>query len=138
MEQKRFNKKVVLGIIAFLVVVVSFVALYMVFRPKAEKGSKHITIEVVDDQMQSSLYDLYTDAEYLREAMDEAEGLTYAGEEGAYGVMLLTVNGVTADYNVDQSYWCIYVNGEYGNYGIDTQPICDKDAYKLEYIKYAE
>jgi len=67
--------------------------------------------------------------------MEEADGLTFDGDEGEYGMMVMTVNGETADYNVDQSYWSFYVNGEYCNYGIDTQPVADGDAFKIVYTK---
>jgi len=67
--------------------------------------------------------------------MDEAEGLTYSGTEGAYGLMIDTVNGETADYSVDASYWSFNVNGEYCNYGIDQQPVNDGDAFSIVYTK---
>jgi uncharacterized lipoprotein YehR (DUF1307 family) len=53
------------------------------------------------------------------------------GENGLY----TKVNGITADYNVDQSYWSFYVNDAYATEGMDTTKI-EKDAtYKLEYTK---
>ena len=67
--------------------------------------------------------------------MDEAEGLTYDGTESEYGMMVSTVNGEVADYNVDGSYWGFYVNDTYCNYGIDTQPVMDGDAFVIKYEK---
>jgi len=74
-----------------------------------------------------------TDAEYLRQVMDEAEGLTYGGADSEYGIMIDSINGVRADYTLDGAYWSFYVNGEYCNYGIDTQPVADGDVFKIEY-----
>ena len=74
-------------------------------------------------------YTLKTDAEYLQQAMDETKGLTYEEESG----FVNTINGETADWNVDQSYWAIYVNGEYGQYGIASQPVSDGDVYLFQY-----
>ena len=81
----------------------------------------------------STVYELKTDVEYLRQAMDEAKGLTYDGEDSQYGFAVYTVNGETADFSVDQSYWAFYVNGEYCNYGIDTQPVEDGDEFQIIY-----
>ena len=52
---------------------------------------------------------------------------------GAYGYSIHTINGVKADYNTDNAYWSFYVNDEYCNYGVDTQPVNDKDAFKIVY-----
>lgn len=40
-----------------------------------------------------------------------------------YGLFVDTINGETANYNVDGSYWAAYVNGKYGQYGVDSQPV---------------
>lgn len=134
MENKsKSSKKVVLGVAALVAVVAVLAILYNVFREKPVEGGKSITIEVVNQEGQSTEYPLKTDAEYLRQAMEEAEGLEFSGTESEYGMMVDTVNGETADYNVDKSYWSFYVNGEYCNYGIDTQPVADGDAFSIVY-----
>ena len=45
------------------------------------------------------------------------------GEEGAYGLYVMMVNGITADYDVDQTYWAFYINGEMAMTGVDTSNI---------------
>lgn len=135
-EKKKFNKKALLGVIALIALVAIFAVVYSVFREKPVEGSKSITIEVVDKSAKSTTYELKTDAMYLRQAMDEAEGLTYGGSESEYGIMVDTVNGEKADYNADGAYWSFYVNGNYCNYGIDTQPVEDGDAFKIVYEIY--
>ena len=65
--------------------------------------------------------------------MEEADGLTFEGTESEYGMMINTVNGETADYSIDGSYWSFYVNEDYCNYGIDSQPVVDGDAFKIVY-----
>ncbi len=97
------------------------------------EGSKAIVIEVVDNEQKTVTYNVKTDAEYLRQAMEEAEGLEFSGAESEYGMMVDTVNGITADYNVNGAYWSFYVNGGYCNYGIDTQPVQDGDTFRIEY-----
>lgn len=97
------------------------------------EGSKSVTIEVVNKEKESTTYRLKTDAEYLRQVMEEAEGLEFSGTESEYGMMVETVNGETADYAADSAYWSFYVNGEYCNYGIETQPVADGDAFSIVY-----
>lgn len=132
-ENKKMNKKAVIGIVVLVAAVALLAAVFFVFREKPVEGSKAITIEVVDNEQKNVTYDVKTDAEYLRQAMEEAEGLEFSGTESEYGMMVITVNGVMADYNVNGAYWSFYVNGEYCNYGIDTQPILDGDAFRIVY-----
>lgn len=134
-DTKKTNRKLIIGITALVLLIVVFAAVFLLFRPKTVQGAKSITIEVVDNNAASTIYDLHTDVEYLRQAMEQAEGLEFSGTESEYGMMVETVNGVTADWNVDQSYWGFYVNGDYCNYGIDTQPVVDGDAFKIVYSK---
>ena len=57
------------------------------------------------------------------------------GDEGPYGLYIKKVNGITADYDVDKSYWGFYINGEYATTGVDTTKITEGATYKLEYTK---
>lgn len=127
--------KIILGVTGVAVLIAALVAVWMIFGAKPQEGAKEITIEVINSADESTVYELNTDAEYLRQAMDEAEGLTYDGIESEYGVMISAINGEVADYSVDGAYWSFYVNGEYCNYGIDTQPIADGDAFVIEYAQ---
>ena len=99
----------------------------------AAEGSKNIIIEVKDSEGNVTTYEVTTDAEFLRQAMDEAEGLTYSGTDSEYGMMVEVVNDEQAIYTVDNAYWAFYVNGEYGQYGIDSQPVTDGDTYSIVY-----
>ncbi|MCM1101084.1 MAG: DUF4430 domain-containing protein [Acetatifactor muris] len=112
-----------------------FAGIYLIFGAKPVSGSKSITIDVVDDLQETTSYAVTTDAEFLRQAMEETENLSFSGSESAYGMMVNTVNGLTADYNADGAYWSFYVNGEYCNYGIDSQPVLDGDAFTIAYTK---
>lgn len=133
-ESKKFSKKWLLLLIPIALVAV-LVTVMLIFSPKGEKGSKTITISVVDSAKQTVTYTTKTDAEFLRQAMEETDGLTFSGDESEYGLMVKVVNGETADYNVDGSYWAFYINDEYCNYGIDSQPVADGDSFKIEYTK---
>lgn len=132
-NRRKSNKKIVLsvGILVLLVAVLAVV--YAVFGAKPVVGSKEITIEVVNKAQESTLYELKTDAEFLRQAMEEAEGLSFSGAESEFGMMVDTVNGERADYTLDGAYWSFTVNGEYSNYGIESQPIKDGDVFGIIY-----
>lgn len=127
------NKKKILGIGLVVLLIAALTLVYFTFREKPVEGSKAITIEVVNSEGKSTKYELKTDAEYLRQAMAEADGLEFSGTESEYGLMVSTVNGETVDYSINQSYWGFYVNDAYCNYGIDTQPVEDGDAFKIVY-----
>lgn len=140
MENKKLNKKVILGVAALVALIAIFAVVFTVFKPKTSEGSKAIVIEVVNKAGDSTEYELNTDAEYLSQAMEELQaldkGFTFAGEDSEYGLTIHTVNGEKADFNVDSSYWSIYVNDEYGQYGADSQPITDGDEYSFVYTVY--
>lgn len=133
MENKKSNKKAVIGVAALAAAVAVLAVIFLVFRPKPAEGSKSITIEVVNQSSETESYQLKTDAEFLCQAMEEAEGLTFSGAEGDFGIMVDTVNGVKADYSVDGAYWAFYVNGEYCSYGIEKQPVLDGDVFSIVY-----
>lgn len=127
------NKKVIIGAVVLAAVAAILIIVYSLFREKPVEGTKAVTIEVTDKAGDVKSYEFKTDAEYLRQVMEEAEGLTFSGSESEYGMMVDTVNGEKADYTVDGAYWSFYVNGEYCNYGIETQPVEDGDVFGIVY-----
>lgn len=133
MENKKGNKNLLIGAVVLVAAVAIMVIVYTAFREKPVKGAKSITIEVTGKSGDTEKYQLNTDAEYLRQAMEETEGLTFSGAESEYGMMVDTVNDDLADYNADGAYWGFFVNGEYCNYGIDTQPVEDGDVFGIVY-----
>ena len=140
MKQNGRNKKVWIGAIVLVALVAVFGIINAVNRPKAQEGTKAYTLSVVDKEGAEKTYSGKTDAEYLRGLMDElaaAGDFSYEGDDGEYGLYINTVNGVTANYEADASYWSIYVNGEMGMYGADSQVVNDGDNFRLVYEVYA-
>ena len=135
MKNQKNKKGLIIGIIALIVLVAVFVGAWMALKPHTSQGAKKVILQVVSMEGTTTEYVVQTDAEYLRQVMDEAEGLTYDGTEDSYGFMVLTVNGETADYSVDGSYWAFYINGDYCNYGVSEQPVADGDVFSIEYTK---
>ena len=126
-------KKTILIVVAAVLVVALMLGAYFLFREKATQGEKAITITVIDSTGKATVYELHTDALYLIQAMDEAEGLTYEGEDGPYGMMISHINGEKAVYEEDNAYWGFNVNGSYCNYGVSEQPVNDGDAFEIVY-----
>lgn len=127
------KKKIGIAVAVLVILAAAMLIIYFVAKPKPTQGAKAVTIEVVDDQGASKSFEVHTDAEYLRQAMEETEGLTFEGTESDYGMMVETVNGVTADYNADGAYWAFFVNDNYCEYGIDSQPVNDGETYRIVY-----
>lgn len=144
MEQttkKNNTKKIVTGVVIAVLLVAIFAGVYHFFGPKTSEGTKNYTLQVVDKDGATTDYDAATDAQYLRgalEELEESDDFTIEGDESDYGLYINTVNGLTADYNTDGAYWAVYVNDNYAENGVDTQPVNDGDAFKLVYEVYSE
>ena len=133
-QTKKSNKVIIIvAVIALAVIAAVFGLVYFLGGEKPVEGTKSITVTVVDNTGAETVYQSKTDAEYLRGALEEIEGLTVEGDESEFGLYVKVVNGVSAVYETDGAYWSFYVNGEYCNYGIDTQPVNDGDAFKIAY-----
>ena len=125
------NTKLILGIVALVVVVAALLGVYLATRPETSQGAKTFMVEVVHADGSSKTFTYHTDEEYLG-AVLEAEGLI-KGEMGPYGLTIFEVDGERAVWEEKGAYWAIFVNGEYGMTGVDTTPVNDGDAFKLEY-----
>ena len=125
------KKILAVTLVAVLVAALAFV--YVAYSEKPVEGVKHVTIEVIMADETATVYEVDTDGEYLIDAMNDAEGLSFEGEDGIYGLSVSIVNDVRADYTLDGAYWAFYVGGEYCNYGVSEQPIEDGDSFSIVY-----
>ena len=123
------KQKKILGVAALLLLAAAMLAAYLAFRPAPETGSQVVTLEVVDDLGAARSYEVQTDALYLQQVMEQADGLTFDLVDG----MVITVNGLRADYVLDGAYWGFFVNGDYCSYGIEQQPVENGDAFSIVY-----
>ena len=96
------------------------------------EGAKTLSV-VVEAEGQAVLFTIHTDKTTVGEALLE-HGLI-EGDQGAYGMYVKKVNGITADYDIDQSYWSFNINGEYAMSGVDTTDITEGVTYSLVYTK---
>ena len=125
------NKKIIIAAVALVAVVALMLGIWLLTRPETQEGAKEITVTVVHKDGSEKVFTYHTDEEYLGPVL-LAEGLV-EGEQGPYGLYIKAVDGVTADYDVDQSYWSLYVGQEPALQGADTTPIADGDSFRLVY-----
>lgn len=97
------------------------------------EGNKSFDLTVADSEGRETFFEIHTDKETVGEALVELELI--AGEGSEYGLYVKTVNGVTADYDKDGSYWAFYVNGEYASSGVDSTAVAEGDQYAFRIEK---
>ena len=97
------------------------------------EGATTFFFDVVDKDGNTKGYEIHTDKTIVGDALQEL-GLI-EGEPGDYGLYVKVVCGITADYDVDGTYWAFYVDGEYGMTGVDMTPIEAGKAYMFKVDK---
>ena len=148
------NKKLLIGLIALIAVAAVMVGVMLATKPKpkdpdtttapgtsatttpnggttAPVYAKTITVTVVHKDGTEKVFTYHTNEDYLG-AVLVAENLIQ-GDDSAYGLMVHTVDGEKADWNVDQSYWALYIGEDYATTGADTTPINNGDSFKWVY-----
>lgn len=125
------NKKLLISLIAAVALVALLIGAFFLWKglsAKPNEGSKAITFEVVLKDGTSKEYEIETEADYLAKALEE-EGLIKYDASGLYA----TIDGVTADWNVDQGWWCISKDGTALTTGMNEQVIADGEHYEATY-----
>ena len=97
------------------------------------EGSMKFTFVVVAGDGNETDFEISTDCETVGDALLEQNLIE--GDDSEYGLYVKTVNGVTADYDTDGTYWAFYVNGEYAATGVDSTPVNDGDVYMFQVEK---
>ena len=122
------NMKKIIAVLVLLVLVAAAVFAYIGFSPKANAGGKEIAVTVIHGDGSEKLFELSTDAESLRDAL-EPEGII-EGSESEYGLFVTTVDGETADDSLQQ-WWCFTKGGESIMTGVDGIMIADGEQYEI-------
>ena len=92
-------------------------------------GEKVFSFQVTDKDGNTVTVTVSTDAETVGQAL--AELGIIAGDESEWGLYVKTINGITADYDVDGSYWAFYIDGEYAMTGVDATEINEEAVYSF-------
>lgn len=93
------------------------------------EGRTEFTFLVVDGEGTKTQFTIRTDETTVGAALLDL-GLI-AGEAGEYGLYVKTVNGVTADYDTDGTYWAFYIDGEYAMTGVDATDVVAGTTYSF-------
>ena len=129
------NKKtrnIIIAVAVLLVLVVGALLIWGQNKPVAQEGGKTIVLEVVHKDGSTKDFTIQSDAETLRAALEQVDGLI-AGSESEYGLMVDSVDGEKADWSVDQSWWCLTKDGVMLDTGVDSTMIADGDHYEFTY-----
>ena len=97
------------------------------------EGEQTFLFDVIDKDGNETNFQIHTDKTVVGEALQDLNLIE--GEVGDYGLYVTVVNGITADYNVDGTYWAFYVDGEYAITGVDTTDIVAGSSYAFKVEK---
>lgn len=97
------------------------------------EGKTEFTFVVVDKDGKETKYQIHTDKTTVGEALLELELIS--GDESDYGLYVKEVNGISADYDTDGTYWAFYVDGEYASAGVDQTTITPGAEYSFKVEK---
>lgn len=94
------------------------------------EGNTSFVFSVTFADGKTKHFSVKTDKSKVGEALLDV-GLI-SGENGAYGLYVKTVDGVTYDYDKDGKYWAFYINGQYANSGVDATEIKAGEQYAFK------
>ena len=97
------------------------------------EGATVFYFNVVDKDGKETKFEIHTDKTTVGEALLEL-GLI-EGDMGDYGLYVKKVNGITADYEVDGTYWAFYIGDDYGMTGVDMTDIEPGATYAFKVSK---
>ena len=123
--QKKCNKKLLSLILSMMLIVAMAFSMTACGDNNQEKpnteGQAVFNFVVVDAEGNETYFEIHTDKTTVGEALLEMQLIE--GEEGPYGLYVKSVNGITADYDADQTYWAFYINGEMAMTGVDATEV---------------
>ena len=96
------------------------------------EGEKTFTLKVTAGEKSITLT-VHTNEKTLADALLALE--LVEGEDGAYGLYIKKVNGILADYDVDNHYWSLLVGGETSFVGASGVDVTDGASFELCRVK---
>ena len=124
------NKALIIASVILAVLALASFLLMLSQRPQPIMGGKSITFVVIHKDQTSKSFEISTNAEYLRQALEEQN--LVAGDESAMGLFVQTINGETVNAAA-QEWWCFTKSSEELNTGIDNTPIADGEQYEATF-----
>ena len=127
-HRKAAQKRALLALLILIGASAAMMLIYSLLVPKGSAGAKTVIVEVIHGDGGSESFPLRTDEAYLGPAL--LAGGVAEGEDGPYGLYILTAGGETADESARQ-WWCVTKDGEMVNTAPDATPIADGDRFEL-------
>ncbi len=95
-------------------------------------GTKTFDLDITDKDGNVRKFKVNTDAKTVGDALLELNLIS--GDDSGGSFYVKKVNGITADYDKDKTYWAFYENGKYASKGVDTTEIVNgaKYGFKVE------
>lgn len=125
------NKNLLKSILCFvLIAVMALSVCSCVAVEKKDKGTVSFKFTVTHKSGKEAAFTIETDKKTVGEALLDEKLI--AGDEGAYGLYVKTVDGETLDYDKDGMYWAFYQDGAYAQKGVDQTEITDGATYSFK------
>ncbi len=129
---KKQNGK--LNVLSFLTLAMLLAAMLLTIvscdKPITTEGEKSFKFEVTFADGTTRSFEITSEKSTVGEALID-EGLI-SGEDGQYGLYVLTVCDEYHKYEEDGKYWAFYINGEYGMTGVDKTTIEEGASYSFK------
>jgi len=93
------------------------------------EGAQTFTLIVTNLDGSSKTFQVSTDEGTIGDALLGVDLIQ--GETSSFGLMVTTVDGVTANFDEDQTFWGFYIDGEFATQGVDATTINTSSVYEL-------
>ena len=97
------------------------------------EGATKFNFDVTDADGNKTQFIINTDEKTVGAALLGVDLIK--GDESEYGLYVKEVNGITADYDVDGTYWAFFIDGEMANTGVDSTDVVDGATYEFKVSK---
>ena len=119
-------------LLSALVIVLMLVSVCACSDNGASNGNEvTFSLTVVHADKSEKEFEITTDKSNLRQALEDENLIS--GTESEYGLFVTTVDGETADYSKNESWWNLLKSGESSPTGVDGCTIADGDRFEFVY-----
>lgn len=141
MKRNKITKTAKFSAVILLALLIAVSAMFLFSCKKTDDtkfdavygtGAKSFTMEITDDNGDLKTYKVNTDETTIGDALIKVELIPADSKENGF---FSTLNGITADFNTDQSYWGFYISGTYASEGVFTTNIVNGTVYSFKYEK---
>ena len=128
MQKGQNKKKNLIAAVAAIALIAAFIACYLAFAPKGSGEAKDITVQVVHADGTIKEWEISTQSENLRGALEEQELIE--GDDSGATLFVTAVDGYVADA-ANEEWWCFTKDGEAMMTGVDDTVIADGEKYEI-------